>query len=66
MLECSTRKLKGAIPRVIISSAMTNITIDGNGDFSATYEPTDPPALINGLLTPPNLDATCNWTAQFE
>lgn len=68
MLDCSTRKLKGAVPRVTISSSspMTNITIDGNGDFSATYEATDPPALIDGLLAPPNLNATCNWTAQFE
>jgi hypothetical protein len=67
VLDCSTRKLKGVVPRVTLSSPTTNITFDGDGEFSATYEPdASPPALIDGVLDPPSLTSTCSWTAQFR
>jgi hypothetical protein len=62
--------LKGTVPRVALRSPMINITIDGNGkfsEFSATYDPdASPPALIDGVLTPPSLPSTCRWTAHLQ
>jgi hypothetical protein len=67
VLDCSTRKLRGTVPRVTLSSPPTNVTIDGDGEFSATYDPdASPPALIDGVLGPPSLTSTCSWTAQLE
>jgi hypothetical protein len=67
VLDCSTRKLTGTVPRVTLSSAGVNITIDGKGEFSATYDPdASPPALTHGVLDPPMLMSTCSWTAQLK
>jgi hypothetical protein len=67
MLDCPTHKLKGAVTRVTLYSGIINIAIDGQGEFSATYEPdASPPALIDGVLGPPGLTSRCSWTAQLK
>ena len=67
VLDCSTRKLTGEVSRVTLSSGAIKITIDGDGEFSATYEPdASPPALIHGVLRPPILNSMCSWTAELQ
>jgi hypothetical protein len=66
-LECSTRKLKGTVLQIALSSGTLDTTIHGQGDFSATYDPdASPPALIDGVMNPPLLASTCSWTAQLK
>jgi hypothetical protein len=67
VLDCSTRMLTGAVPRVALSSPTIKTTIDGNGQFSAIYDPdASPPALVDGVFGPPQLTSTCSWTAQLQ
>ncbi len=66
-LQCSTRKLKGTIQQVTLSAGTLDTTIHGQGEFSATYDPdASPPALIDGVMNPPQLTSTCTWTAQLK
>ncbi len=66
-LECSTRQLKGTVQQITLSSGTLDTTIRGQGEFSATYDPdASPPALIEGVMNPPQLASTCTWTAQLK
>ena len=68
VLDCSTRKLTGAVSHVVFSSTAFMGTISGTGTLEAVYDAdASPPALVGGILDPPaSLSATCTWTAQLE
>ena len=68
VLDCSTRKLVGAVSDVVLSSPTFNATVNGTGVLDAIYDgDASPPALVEGTLTPPaSLSATCTWTATLE
>jgi hypothetical protein len=68
VLDCPTRKLGGSFGPVAFTSASFNGTFNGEGVFSATYDPdASPPLLIDGIMDPPApLALTCTWTAQLE
>ncbi|MGO9839040.1 MAG: hypothetical protein ACLP1X_33065 [Polyangiaceae bacterium] len=68
-LDCSTRKLTGAISGFAYSSAMFSLKAAGTGVLSADYDAdASPPALVNGVMDPPGLEgsSTCTWTANLR
>jgi hypothetical protein len=69
-LDCSTRKLTGAVSGLSYSSATINLKADGTGLLSAEYDvDASPPALVDGVLDTPvgeGASSTCTWTANLR
>lgn len=78
-LDCTTNRFTGTFGNIVSTSPVATVTFNVTGQLSADYDASAPPALVNGVLEPPQVPdaglggaalggsaASCTWYATLQ